>query len=98
MPNGELRIDGPYENVWDAIEDDPGEREKLKLLSELMSILEDHIRARGWTQKEAAKQLGVTQPRISDLMRGKISVFSIDAVVAMLGAAGVGLEVRPRKQ
>lgn len=91
-----LVLDGPYESVWDAIEDDPVERARLKTLSELMHRLQQHIQQEGWTQKEAAKRLGVTQPRISDLMRGKISVFSIDAVMGMLTAAGLRVEVRVR--
>lgn len=73
------------------------ERQRLKTLSELMRRLQEHIRQQGWTQKEAAKLLGVTQPRISDLMRGKISVFSIDAVMGMLTAAGLRVEVRVLK-
>ena len=59
-----------------------------------MITLEQHIKAHGWTQKEAAKRIGVTQPRVSDLMRGKINLFSIDAVVGMLAVVGVRLEVR----
>jgi predicted XRE-type DNA-binding protein len=86
-----------FDNVWDAIETDPVERERMKLLSQLMSTLQDHIRQKDWTQAEAARQLNVTQPRISDLMRGKISVFSIDAIVAMLAAAGVTIEFKTRK-
>jgi predicted XRE-type DNA-binding protein len=96
LPPEELAIDGPYESVWDAIEDDLGEREKMKMLSTLMMLLEAHIRAQGWTQAKAAKQLGVTQPRVSDLLRGKINLFSIDSVVGMLGLAGFRLEVGTR--
>jgi predicted XRE-type DNA-binding protein len=92
-----LVIDGPYDNVWDAIEDDPVERGRLAILSDLMDQLEDHIKRQGWTQKDAAKHLGVTQPRISDLMRGKMSVFSIDAVIGLLTAAGLRVEVRVKK-
>jgi predicted XRE-type DNA-binding protein len=79
--------------VWDAIEDDPVERQRLKLLSDLSIRLELRIRAMGWTQKQAAAQLGVTQPRISDLMRGKLSVFSIDSLVELLTRAGVTVEL-----
>ncbi len=85
-----------FDNVWDAIESDPIERERMKMLSQLMSTLQDHIRHAGWTQVEAAARLGVTQPRISDLMRGKIALFSIDAVVAMLIAVGVTVEITTR--
>lgn len=65
----------------------------MKVLSSLMMQLNDFIKAKGWTQKSAAKQLGVTQPRISDLMRGKINLFSIDALIGMSGQAGIRLEV-----
>jgi predicted XRE-type DNA-binding protein len=69
----------------------------MKLLSELSIAVERHIRERGWTQKEAAERLGVTQPRISDLMRGKLSVFSIDSLVGMLAVAGVQLAISYRR-
>ena len=83
-----------FENVWDAIEDTPAEAEKMKLRSSLMIALKKHITAEGLTQAEAAKLLGVTQPRISDLMRGKINLFAIDSLVAMLAAAGLHIEVQ----
>ena len=70
-----------FDSVWDAISKDPVERERLKLLSQLMLALQQHIREQGWTQTEAAERLGVSQPRISDVMRGKISQFSIDALI-----------------
>jgi predicted XRE-type DNA-binding protein len=89
----ELVIDGPYDSVWDAIEDDPAERERLKMRSDLMDVIERHIEQQGWTQKQAAEHFGVTQPRISDLKRGKMSLFSIDALVGMIGAAGLHIEI-----
>lgn len=82
-----------FANLWDALEDDPAEREKMKLLSALMGELKEHIRTQGWTQTEAAERLGVSQPRISDLVRGKINLFSIDALVGMIGAAGLHIEL-----
>jgi predicted XRE-type DNA-binding protein len=60
-----------FASVWDAIEDTPAEAENMKLRSTLMMALEQHIRTKGWTQAEAARQLGVTQPRVSDLLRGR---------------------------
>ncbi len=59
-----------------------------------MISLEEHIKVKGWTQAQAAKHLGVTQPRISNLMRGKISLFSIDSLIELLTRAGVKLEIR----
>src|SRR6201999_2996207 len=61
-----------FANVWDAIEDTPAQAENMKLRSVLVMALRDHIARTELTQSEAAKMLGVTQPRISDLMRGKI--------------------------
>ncbi|HEY9011474.1 MAG TPA: XRE family transcriptional regulator [Devosia sp.] len=65
----------------------------MKLLSDLMIDLSSHIKLQGWTQKEAAKRLGVTQPRISDLTRGRIDLFSIDALVTMLARADFQLDL-----
>ncbi|MBR7517919.1 XRE family transcriptional regulator, partial [Mycobacterium tuberculosis] len=55
-----------FASVWDALEDSSAEAENMRLRSTVMRALERHIRARGWTQAEAARRLGVTQPRISD--------------------------------
>jgi predicted XRE-type DNA-binding protein len=86
-----------FDNVWDAIEDDPGIRENLKLRSELMVALTRRIKREGWTQAKAAKLLGVTQPRISNLMRGKINAFSLDLLVGMATAAGLRVTMRVHK-
>lgn len=65
------------------------EAENLKVRSDLMVELSKLIEARGLTQAAAARLFGVTQPRVSDLKRGKIDRFSIDSLVQMLGHAGV---------
>jgi predicted XRE-type DNA-binding protein len=83
-----------FVNVWDAIEDSPAQAENMKLRSVLIMALKDHIARAGLSQAEAAKLLGVTQPRISDLMRGKIELFGLDSLVNMAGAAGLRVEVR----
>jgi predicted XRE-type DNA-binding protein len=67
-----------YKNVFAALEDDPAVAENLKIRSRLMSALSRHIDDQGLTQKQAAELFEVTQPRISDLMRGKIERFTID--------------------
>lgn len=90
----DLAIGPPIYNIFEAIEPDPIEAARLTLLADLSIMLERHIRAQGWTQKEAAARLGVTQPRISDLLRGKLHVFSIDSLVAMLSAAGIRVELK----
>jgi predicted XRE-type DNA-binding protein len=76
-----------YESVWDAIETDPVEAENLKLRSSLMLSLTRHIKREGLTQAEAARLLGVTQPRISNLIHGKIDLFGLDLLVKMAAAA-----------
>ena len=89
-----------FASVWDAIEDTPAEAENMKLRSALMDAIEDAIKAKGWTQAEAAKALGVTQPRVSALMRGKIGMFSLDSLINMLTALGlkVDIQIHPRAE
>ena len=70
------------------------EAENLKVRAFMMLEIERLIRARGLTQTEAAELLGVAQPRISDLVRGKIDRFTIDSLLNMLSEAGVPVEVR----
>lgn len=77
-----------FNSVWDAIEDTPADAENMKLRSALMMAIKEDIQSKGLTQTEAAKLLGVTQPRVSDLMRGKIDLFSLDTLVNMAAAAG----------
>jgi predicted XRE-type DNA-binding protein len=83
-----------FSSVWDAIEDTPAQAENMKLRSTLMMALKDHIARSGLSQSQAAKMFGVTQPRISDLTRGKIEVFGLDALVNMAAAAGLHVEMR----
>ena len=85
--------DQQFASVWDAIEETPAEAANMKLRSVLMRALERHIKAQNWTQTEAAVRLGVTQPRVSDLMRGKIDLFAIDTLVNMATAAGLRVEM-----
>ena len=82
-----------FDSVWDAIEDSPAEAENMRVRSTLMMALQERIKSSGMTQAEAARRFGVTQPRISDLMRGKIDVFGIDALVNMLATAGLHVEL-----
>ncbi len=74
-------------SVWDAIEDTPEQAENMKLRSVLMMAIKDHIVRTEMSQAQAAKRFGVTQPRVSDLMRGKINLFALDALVNMAAAA-----------
>lgn len=85
-----------YESVWDAIADTPEEAANLRTRSELTMQVAGIIKENGWKQAEAAKRCGVTQPRINDLLRGRISRFSIDALVNIATALGrrVHLELK----
>ena len=83
-----------FASVWGAIEDTPAEAENMKLRSELLLALKSRISQSGMTQAQAAKLFGVTQPRVSDLMRGKINLFGLDALVNMATVAGLHVELR----
>ncbi|WP_226507249.1 XRE family transcriptional regulator [Pseudomonas sp. MWU16-30317] len=83
-----------FESVWDAIEDTPAQAENMKVRSALMIALKERIEAQGLSQASAAKLFGVTQPRISDLLRGKITLFSIDTLINMLAAAGLHIQLQ----
>ena len=77
-----------FDNVWDAIADTPEEAANLSLRSDLMDQITENIKQNGWTQAEAARRCGVTQPRINDLLRGRISRFSVDALVNIAASLG----------
>ena len=82
-----------FASVWDAVEDTPEQAANMKLRSELMIALKDHIARAEMGQAQAAQLFGVTQPRVSDLMRGKINLFALDALVNMATAAGLRIEM-----
>jgi predicted XRE-type DNA-binding protein len=83
-----------FGSVWDATEATVGEAAVMKARSALMIVIAEHIRTLGLTQAEAASRLGVTQPRISDLTRGKVDLFSLDTLVNMLTTAGLRVDMR----
>lgn len=84
-------------NVFRDVGFDPEEAANLKLRAVLMIEIEKYIQEKGLTQKKAAERLGVTQPRISDLIRGKIGLFSVDTLITMLTHAGLKVDVRVRR-
>lgn len=86
-----------FTSVWDAIEDTPEEAENMKLRSSLMMALKTHLVRGGLSQAQIAKLFGVTQPRVSDLMRGKIDLFGLDALVNMATIAGLRVKLSVRK-
>jgi predicted XRE-type DNA-binding protein len=77
-----------FDNVWDALADTPEAAANLRLRSELMRQINAMIESQNLTQTQAAKQCGITQPRMNDLLRGRISRFSLDALVNIATAAG----------
>ena len=87
-----LKVTRSTGNVFRDLGFSPDEAEYLKVRSELMVNLQEVITARGLKQAEAAKLLGITQPRVSDLMRGRLDLFSIDTLIDMLAR----LEIRAR--
>jgi predicted XRE-type DNA-binding protein len=82
-----------FESVWDALEDTPAEAENIKLRSSLMIAITEAVSAWHVTQIEAAKRLGVTQPRLNDLLRGRIGKFSLDALFALAARAGLAVHL-----
>jgi predicted XRE-type DNA-binding protein len=89
-----------FASVWDATGDKHEEAENIKLRSSLMITLKAHLIRTGLSQAQIAKLFGVTQPRVSALMRGKIDLFSLETLIDMLARAGahVKLSVRFNKR
>ncbi len=83
-----------FENVWDALADTPEEAAILTLRSDFLMKVVAIVKMSGWTQAEAARRCGVTQPRINDLLRGRISRFSLDALVNIAAALGRKVKIR----
>lgn len=81
-----------FDSVFDAISDTPEQAENMKIRARLMSVLNSWIESQGYSQAEAAAVLGVTQPRISELARGKIQVFSVDKLISMMAHAGMHIQ------
>lgn len=81
-----------YRDIWDALETNPIEAMNLRIRSNLMDALIDKVKEWGLTQKEAAKRLGISQPRLNLLLKGRFNDFSLDALIALLEPAGLELE------
>jgi len=86
-----------FESVFEAIADTPQEAASMRTRADLMMNLAEVIRQQGMTQAQAADLFGVTQPRISDLVRGKINLFSLDTLMDMAAAAGMAPVVKLSK-
>lgn len=81
-------------NVFLDLGFDAAEAEVMKLRAETMLRMEQHLKAQGWTQAEAAKRLGITQPRVSRLVKGKVEDFSLDMLLTLAARAGIHAELR----
>ena len=83
-----------FENVWDALTDSPAEAANLSARSDLLLALQRTVADWDVTQEMAAKRLGITRPRVSNLLAGKIGKFSLDALVNLATRAGLAVEIR----
>lgn len=83
-----------YNSVWDAIEPSKSEAANMKARADLMIAI--HKTVLGWniTQAASAKRLGLTQPRLNDLLKGRITKFSLDALINHATKAGLDVKVR----
>ena len=77
-----------YESVWDALADTPEQAANLRARAELMQKIAAIVKKHRWTQVAAAQRCGITQPRMNDLLRGRVSRFSLDALVNIATAIG----------
>jgi predicted XRE-type DNA-binding protein len=86
-----------FASVWDAIEDSPSAAASMKARSQLMRALQKTVTAWNLSQKAAGNRLSVTQPRLNDLLRGKIDKFSLDALFDLAGRVGLKVSIALRK-
>jgi predicted XRE-type DNA-binding protein len=83
-----------FANVWDALEDDAVAAANMTMRSDLLIALQRRIESWKVTQAQAARKLGVTQPRLNDLLRGRINKFSLDTLVNLAGRAAINVRLR----
>jgi predicted XRE-type DNA-binding protein len=86
-----------YDSVFDALADSPAEAANMTARADLLLAIRERVKAwqatGGLTREEAAARLGLTRPRLNDLMRGKLDKFSLDALVNIAAAAGFRLHI-----
>ena len=95
--SGKLKLTRGSGNVFRDLGFDRAEAENLKLRAELMMHIESFFRKSGMTQAQAASLLGLTQPRLNALLKGKIELFSLDALVNAASRAGLNVRLVVRK-
>lgn len=89
MKENDTRVIESSGNVFADLGFDAAEAEVMKLRAEVMIRMSQQLKAQGWTQAEAARHLGITQPRISRLVKGKVEDFSLDMLLTLAARAGL---------
>lgn len=82
-----------FANVWDALEDTQAEAANMTMRSNLLIAIEQKVRGWNITQIEAARRLGITQPRLNDLLRGRVHNFSLDTLINLARQAGLSVRL-----
>jgi predicted XRE-type DNA-binding protein len=85
-----------FSNVWDALETNPEEAAAMTMRSEVMIAISDKVQGWNTTQARAARRLGITQPRLNDLLHGKINKFSLDTLLSLATRAGLKVKIDVR--
>lgn len=86
-----------YDSVWQALAKDEAEAETMRLRADLLIALRDRVAAWKLTQAEAAKRLGISQPRLNNMLRGQIESFSLDMLTKLACRAGLKVEMKLKK-
>ena len=86
-----------YDSVWQALAKDEAEAETMRLRADLLIALRDRVVAWKLTQAEAAKRLGISQPRLNNMLRGQIESFSLDMLTKLACRAGLKVEMKLKK-
>lgn len=92
----EMKKTKTFANVWDALEDSPEDSATMTMRSNVMIAINDQVRSWSTTQAEAARRLGITQPRLNDLLHGKINKFSLDTLLTLATRAGLKVKIDVR--
>ena len=82
-----------FDSVWDAIEPSRAQAANMKARAEMMIAIRETVDGWGLTQAATARRLALTQPRLNDLLRGRIDKFSLDALINVATAAGLAVRV-----
>src|ERR1700704_5455325 len=85
-----------FANVWDALEDSPEDAAVMTMRFNVMAIINATVRGWNTTQAQAARRLGITQPRLNDLLKGKINKFSLDTLLTLATRAGLKVRIDVR--